>query len=159
MRANPRIFLSVNLNMKSLTILSLVSAVLGATGTVDFAIRKQARTQLNTQLGRRDAIDSSVFTNDGFAYYLNISVGSPGQLQTVSIDTGSSDLFVTDSNAPYCRNNTCAGGTFDASKSSTFQVVAPAAFNTTFGDGTTDDGDLVSDAVQIRDRVITNVTM
>ncbi|KAG9595128.1 hypothetical protein KCU77_g5781, partial [Aureobasidium melanogenum] len=50
-------------------------------------------------------------------------------------------------------------GTFDASKSSTFQVVAPAAFNVSFADGSTDTGDLISDVVQIRDLVITNVTL
>lgn len=144
--------------MKSITVLSLASSAL-ATGVVDYSIWKQAKSQPNTQFGRRDAIDTSVFTSDGVAYFLNISVGSPGQLQSVQIDTGSSDLFVTDSNAPYCRNNTCAGGTFNASKSSTFQVVAPEAFNITFVDGSTDAGDLVSDVVQIRDRVITNVTM
>ncbi|KAG9958194.1 allantoin, partial [Aureobasidium melanogenum] len=53
----------------------------------------------------------------------------------------------------------CGRGTFDASKSSTFQVVAPAAFNVSFADGSTDTGDLISDVVQIRDLVITDVTL
>ncbi|CAD0112673.1 unnamed protein product [Aureobasidium uvarum] len=149
---------SAMLNIRSLTLLSLASSALAA-GTLDFAIRKQVKPQLKPRFDRRDAFDTSVFTDDGSAYYLNISVGSPGQLQTVSLDTGSSDLFVTSSTAPFCQNNTCVGGTFDASKSSTFQVVTPGAFDITFGDGTTDDGDLVSDVVQIRDRVITNVTL
>ncbi|KAH0259339.1 hypothetical protein KCU91_g15264, partial [Aureobasidium melanogenum] len=100
----------------------LATSALGATGTVDFAIRKQVRPQLSSRVSRRDAFDTSVFTDDGSAYYLNISVGTPAQLQTIELDTGSSDLFVTDSTAPFCRNNTCAGGTFDASKSSTYSI-------------------------------------
>ncbi|KAH0310844.1 hypothetical protein KCU71_g7907, partial [Aureobasidium melanogenum] len=136
----------------------LATSALGATGTVDFAIRKQVSPQLSSRVSRRDAFDTLVSTDDGSAYYLNISVGTPAQLQTIELDTGSSDLFVTDSTAPFCRNNTCAGGTFDASKSSTFQVDAPAAFNVSFADGSTDTGDLISDVVQIRDLVITNVT-
>ncbi|KAH0385290.1 acid protease, partial [Aureobasidium melanogenum] len=145
--------------MKSIAILSLASSALAAVGSLEFAIHKQVRPQLSSRISRRDAFDTSVFTDDGSAYYLNISVGTPGQVQTIELDTGSSDLFVTDSTAPFCRNNTCAGGTFDASKSSTFQVVAPAAFNISFVDGSTDSGDLISDVVQIRDLVITNVTL
>ncbi|KAK6001432.1 hypothetical protein QM012_002763 [Aureobasidium pullulans] len=144
--------------MKCIAILSLASCAIAA-GSLDFTIRKQVRPQLSSRISRRDAFDTSVFTDDGSAYFLNISVGTPGQLQTVMLDTGSSDLFVTDSTASFCQNSTCAGGTFNASKSSTFQVIAPAAFNTSFGDGSTDSGDLISDVVQIRDLIVTNVTL
>lgn len=105
---------------------------------------------------RRHAFDTSIFTDDGSAYVLDISVGTPGHLQTVKLDTGSSDLFVTDSTTPSFQNNTCAGCTFNASKSSTFQVVAPAAFNVTFQNGSTD---LISDVVQIWDLVTRTVTL
>ena len=144
--------------MKSVTLLGFASSALAA-GTVEFALLKQAKPQLQSQFSRRDAFDTSVFTDSGLAYFLNISVGTPGQLQTVQLDTGSSDLFVTSSTAAYCQNNTCIGGTFDTTKSSTYQILAPDAFNITFQDGSTNDGDLFSDVVQVRDRVITNVTM
>jgi hypothetical protein len=145
-------------NMKSATVLSYASPVLAA-GALDLAVFKQAKPQLRSQFSRHDAFDTSVFTEDGFAYYLNISVGTPGQLQTVQLDTGSSDLFVTSSTATYCRVHTCVGGTFNISKSSTSQTVAWDVFNTQFQDGSTDYGDLISDIVQIRDRIITNVTL
>ena len=144
--------------MKSATVLSLASSALAA-GTLDFALLKQARPQLQPQLSHRDTFDTSLFTDHGFAYFLNISVGTPGQLQSVHLDTGSSDLFVTSSDAAYCQNGTCMGGTFDISKSSTSQIVAPNVFDVSFMDGSSDYGDLISDVVQLRDRAITNVTL
>jgi hypothetical protein len=63
--------------MKSATVLSLVSSALAA-GTLDLALLKQARPQLQPQLSHRDTFDTSLFTNDGLAYFLNISVGTPG---------------------------------------------------------------------------------
>jgi hypothetical protein len=125
-------------------------------GTLDLALFKQAKPQLQFQ---SDAFDTPVFTDDGLYYFLNISVGTPGQPQTVHLDTGSSDLFVTSSTAAYCQNNTCVGGTFDISKSSTSEMVAPNAFNTRFADGSTDAGDLISEVIQIRDLAISNVTL
>lgn len=130
-----------------------------AAGTLEFALLKQAKPQPNSNSSRRDVFETSLFTDFGRAYFLNISVGTPSQLQTVVLDTGSSDLFVTSSTAAYCQNHTCMGGTFDMSKSSTAQIVAPDALNNTFVDGSSDVGDLISDVVRIRDRVITNVTM
>jgi len=144
--------------MKSATVLNFASSALAA-GTLEFALLKQTIPELNTQFSGRDVFDTSVFTDFGNAYYLNISVGTPGQLQTVALDTGSSDLFVTSSNAAYCQTDSCTGGTFDMSKSSTAQMVAPDGFNITFLDESMDSGDLISDVVSIRDRVITNVTM
>jgi hypothetical protein len=143
--------------MKSATMLSYASSVLAA-GTLDLALFKQAKPQLGSQFSRHDAFNTSVFTDDRLYYFINISVGTPGQLQTVHLDTGSSDLFVTNSNASYCQNSTCVGGTFDFAKSSTSQVVAPNGFNISFQDRSMDSGDLISDVVQIRDRVI-NVTL
>lgn len=147
-----------NSNTKITAVLCFASSALAA-GTLEFALLKQAKPQLNSQFTRRDVFDTSIFTDDGFAYFLNISVGTPGQLQTVALDTGSSDLVVTSSTAAYCQTNSCVGGTFDMTKSSTVQMVAPDVFDTSFGDGSMDSGDLISDVVSIRDRVITNVTM
>jgi hypothetical protein len=142
--------------MKSATVLIYASSALAA-GTLDLALFKQAKPQLQFQ---SDAFDTPVFTDNGFAYYLNLSVGTPSQPQTVTLDTGSSDLWVTSSTAAYCQNDTCVQfGTFDISKSSTSQIVGPDVFNITYMDGTTDFGDLISDTVQIRDRVVPNVVM
>jgi hypothetical protein len=66
---------------------------------------------------------SSVGNQDGFMYYANITVGTPGQSQTLLIDTGSSNTFVFASNASLCETSGCDGGTFDLSKSSTYEKV------------------------------------
>lgn len=143
--------------MKSATMLGFVSSALAA-GTLEFVLSKQAKPQLNSQFISRDAFDTSLFMDNRRSYFLNITVGTPGQLQTVVLDTGSSDLFVTSSTAAYCQTDTCLGGTFDISKSSTAQIVAPGVFNISFVDGSMESGDLISDVVQVRDRVV-NVTM
>lgn len=66
---------------------------------------------------------SSVGNLDGFEYYINFTIGTPGQLQTVFIDTGSSNTFVFASNATFCETSGCDGGTFDVAKSSTYEKV------------------------------------
>jgi len=143
--------------MKSATVLNFASSALAA-GTLEFALLKQTIPELNSQFSGRDVFDTSLFMNYQHSYFLNITVGTPSQLQTVRLDTGSSDLFVTSSTAAYCQTDTCMGGTFDISKSSTAQMVAPGVFNISFFDGSMDSGDLISDVVQVRDRVV-NVTM
>jgi hypothetical protein len=45
-------------------------------------------------------------------YEAEILVGTPGQSITVTIDTGSSDLWIVDVNAPMCQSQAgCPGGT------------------------------------------------
>jgi len=134
--------------MKSATVLSFASSAIAA-GTLEFALLKQTKPELNSQFSGRDVFDTSLFMDYKSSYFLNI---------TVRLDTGSSDLFVTSSTAAYCQTDTCMGGTFDISKSSTAQMVAPGVFNISFFDGSMDSGDLISDVVQVRDRVV-NVTM
>jgi hypothetical protein len=69
------------------------------------------------------ALMSSVGNLDGFEYYVNFTVGTPGQLQKVLIDTGSSNTFVLASNSSFCETSGCDGGTFDLSKSPTYEKV------------------------------------
>lgn len=77
------------------------------------------------------------------------------------LDTGSSDLYFDASSAPACQTtgrHSCKGGTFDASKSSSYQTVEPApAFNTSFGDGSTASGPFGRDTVCVGDVCIENV--
>ncbi|CAD0110038.1 unnamed protein product, partial [Aureobasidium uvarum] len=103
------------------------------------------------------ALMSSVGNTDGLQYFANLTVGTPGQLQTVLVDTGSSNTFFFASNTSFCQTHNCAGGTFNSSRSSTFEMTNPRAFQTDFMMGSTwFRGDYFRDAVQINDLVATN---
>lgn len=96
------------------------------------------------------ALMSSVGDTEGTQYFVNLTVGTPGQPQTLLIDTGSSNTFLLASNASFCDTSNCAGGTFNSSKSSTFEMVDPGAFQASFMLGSIwFKGDYVRDAVQI----------
>lgn len=92
---------------------------------------------------------------------ITVTVGTPPQDQVVILDTGSSDLYFDSSSAATCQGdgpNSCRGGTFDSSKSSTYKVVAEApAFDTAFGDGSTASGPFAEDTIGIGDVSIAGV--
>ena len=92
---------------------------------------------------------------------ITVTVGTPPQDQVVILDTGSSDLYFDSSSAATCQGdgpNSCRGGTFDNSKSSTYKVVAEApAFDTAFGDGSTASGPFAEDTIGIGDVSIAGV--
>ncbi|KAI4748854.1 acid protease [Aureobasidium sp. EXF-12298] len=112
------------------------------------------------------ALMSSVGNTEGLEYFVNLTVGTPGQPQTLIVDTGSSNtfLFASDvsllaSNASFCNTSDCVGGTFDSSKSSTFEMIDPEAFKVNFMLGTEwFRGDYVRDAVQINDLIVQKLT-
>ncbi|GAM86321.1 hypothetical protein ANO11243_043350 [Dothideomycetidae sp. 11243] len=80
---------------------------------------------------------------------------------TVILDTGSSDLYVDASGSQACKDtsspDTCRGGSFDPSSSSSYKVVSPNGFNTSFGDGSTASGDYATDVVTIGNAQISGV--
>ncbi|WPH01382.1 Hypothetical protein R9X50_00422700 [Acrodontium crateriforme] len=117
---------------------------------------------------RRDGTDETVVYDilaysSGGAYYANVTVGTPPQDQVVILDTGSSDLYFDATSSTACQSsssdpNGCRGGSYDPSKSSTYnEVEASPAFNTSFGDGSTAQGPYGSDIVSIGDVAISNV--
>jgi len=87
-------------------------------------------------------------------------VGTPPQVQTVILDTGSSDTYLDARDAPSCESSgpfSCRGGTFDPSASSSYHVTIPDGFMTAFGDGSSASGDFATDVIQIGDVAISNV--
>ncbi|KAH0373140.1 acid protease, partial [Aureobasidium melanogenum] len=104
------------------------------------------------------ALMISVGNTEGLEYFVNLTVGTPGQSQKVLIDTGSSNTFLFASNASFCNTSDCVGGTFDPSKSSTFEMINPGAFQASFMLGSTwFKGDYVRDAVQINDLMVQKI--
>lgn len=93
-------------------------------------------------------------------YYINVSVGTPGQNLQLQLDTGSSDVWMIESGLSECRQQgACLGGTFNPSKSSTYKVSIPGGFNITYDDGSGSTGDYITDNINIAGQTITNQTM
>lgn len=93
-----------------------------------------------------------------------VTVGTPPVEQTVILGTGSSDLYFDASSAEECQADNassptgCRGGSFDPSRSTTYNIVRPApAFNITYGDGSTAVGPYAVDVVGIGNVAISGV--
>lgn len=96
------------------------------------------------------ALTDRMIDDIGWAYYANISVGNPSKVQAVLIDSGSNELLFTAANATACKTrNGCAGGTFDVTKSSTFDVVTRGGLSIGYEDSSKKKGDYFTDEVQI----------
>lgn len=114
------------------TFLLVASSLLSsatADGTIRWDIQKNTaneQAQLKARsVGLRRRSSGTVLASLGNAlqdglYYANITVGTPGQLLNVQIDTGSSDLWVPSATAPICLNEQeggCPGGVCKSSQS------------------------------------------
>jgi hypothetical protein len=95
------------------------------------------------------AVTSNLANTTGYGYFVNITIGTPGQLQTLEIDTGSSNAVVLASNASFCKTSVCDGGTLNSSASSTFETITPKALKQVYGSLEYFKGDYFSDRVQM----------
>ncbi|KAL6450021.1 LOW QUALITY PROTEIN: SAP2 Candidapepsin-2 [Candida maltosa Xu316] len=123
---------------------------------LDFDVIK---TQKNVTTGeggvtKRQTVPVTLY-NEKISYAGDITIGSNKQKQTVIIDTGSSDLWVVDSNAQcevtrpdqtqdFCKHN----GTYTPGTSSTAQNLG-TPFRIQYGDGSTSQGTLYKDTIGI----------
>lgn len=84
-------------------------------------------------------------------YVANVSLGTPAQDFSLSLDTGSSDLWVNSASLQACqrRSSPCSGsGTYDANSSSTYKYLT-SDFNVSYVDGSYAAGDYVTDTLNI----------
>lgn len=86
-------------------------------------------------------------------YWLSLEIGTPPQPFRLQLDTGSSNLWVPDSDVRQC-NSECPGGAFTPDDSETFQVLEADVFQISYLDGTGAEGDFFSDAVHIGESTI-----
>ncbi|KAI5243342.1 acid protease [Aureobasidium subglaciale] len=105
------------------------------------------------------ALMSSFANSDGIFYYANISVGTPGQLQTLLIDTGSTDTILHALNATYCGQHECSGGTCNLSGSSTVEQMDTQRLDALYADRTHMTGGCIRDTVQLNNLEVTGVQL
>lgn len=89
-------------------------------------------------------------------YWINITIGTPGQPQSLQLDTGSHSLWVPSSGSAICSNlvNCAQLGSFDESASSTYNPTGQS--NTiAYGDGSSVTGAWFNDVVRIGGEAIT----
>lgn len=136
--------------MRSLTLLLLGATAATAQKIVSWDIQKQKASTKALIKAKRATITEAV-GNEANLYYANVTVGTPGQLLQLQLDTGSSDVWMTASDAAFCQgsNNACVGGTFDSKQSSTFTVVQQGGFSIQYVDNTGSSGDYFTDAISL----------
>ncbi|CAB4254826.1 pepsin-like aspartic protease [Maudiozyma barnettii] len=120
---------------------------------------------------RSDGSESIEITNQGTFYSVSLEIGTPEQNITVLVDTGSSDLWVSNSNNPYCQSNyqstsgityadtiDCTDyGTFDPDSSSSWSSNS-TSFSIKYGDSTFASGVWGQDRLHLEDLNVTGLS-
>jgi hypothetical protein len=90
------------------TSLSLIQVLL-ASSTFRVYIIKNRDVEVS-QLLRCDSSVTAALTNGKSLYYVNVTVGTPGQSVALQIDTGSSDVWMLSVSSPGCVSEACIDG-------------------------------------------------
>lgn len=99
--------------------------------------------------------------NDLTLYWVNGTVGTPGQPVTLALDTGSSDTWVNVASSAFCsqKSEPCKPfGTYDHSKSSTYKFL-DHNFDNTYGGGSQTNqikGDYITETVKFGGATLKN---
>ncbi|GAN01469.1 gastricsin-like [Mucor ambiguus] len=100
--------------------------------------------QQKTGLSKRDPSTASLYNDAGSQYLIDVSIGTPPQNFSVTLDTGSADLWIPGS---ACSTTECPNGHFDQAASSTFKSLNED-FSLVYGIGSVN-GTYVTDTVTI----------
>ncbi|SAM02152.1 hypothetical protein [Absidia glauca] len=106
--------------------------------------RQKQRFQSSSLQKRESTFQASLYNDQGSQYLVSISVGTPPQQFSVTLDTGSADLWIPSST---CDKKSCPFGGFDTTKSSTFQSLQEK-FGIQYGIGSVN-GTYVQDTVMV----------
>ncbi|KAI7904813.1 aspartic peptidase domain-containing protein [Cokeromyces recurvatus] len=100
---------------------------------------------------RADVFRSPLYNEQGSQYLIQVGIGTPPQNFTVTLDTGSADLWVPSSNCP---KSSCPFSRFDSSKSSTFKLLNEP-FSIQYGIGSVN-GTYATDTVTVGGATVSN---
>ncbi|KAK4462180.1 aspartic peptidase domain-containing protein [Cladorrhinum samala] len=134
-------------------------------GVVQWGIQqRQAPPSSTTRIRRRASTFEEVISNQEArgGYFASCRMGTPAQDLTLQLDTGSSDIWVPDSQARVCAargTQGCDLGSFNPSRSSTFEVVGRNEFDISYVDGSSSQGDYFTDVFEIGGATLQNMTM
>lgn len=121
------------------------------TVAVDFHRSTQSARPAGARLAKRQAKTlSDNITWGGLLYYINITLGTPGQPAAVWLDTGSSDLWVPDTGSNICQTSQegcSSNGGFNPAQSSSYKTVQPGAFEIAYASGDQIKGDYGDDTL------------
>ncbi|CAO3586456.1 unnamed protein product [Absidia cylindrospora] len=109
----------------------LRAPILRKSSRVEFltsAIEKRKRKSLD----KRDPFQTAIYNDDGAQYLIQVGIGSPAQNFTVTLDTGSADLWIPFISCPF---SACPHSRFNPKTSSTYQSVN-SPFSVQYGIGT-----------------------
>ncbi|OQU95046.1 hypothetical protein CLAIMM_01312 [Cladophialophora immunda] len=139
-----------------------VTAAPGA-GTLGFTFEKRrVLAQDAPHLTRRQSKTIKAgLDNEILLYFINCTVGTPGQPFSLQLDTGSSDIWFPEANAEICQQNDgCSEfGAYNADDSSTFVDPNLPQFQIQYVDGSQVVGQYISDVLNVGGTKLTNMTM
>ncbi|PFH55457.1 hypothetical protein XA68_18276 [Ophiocordyceps unilateralis] len=95
-------------------------------------------------------------------YFINVTIGVPGQDMALQLDTGSSDVWVPSSNAKLCRkpgDGGCSLGSFNVEESDTFDNDTNSLFSIAYQDQSSSEGTYFKDQFLIGPASLPQFTM
>ena len=99
--------------------------------------------------------------NANYLYWAQVSIGRPPQMIQLQIDTGSTDVWMTQLGNDFCQQNerNCIGGTFDPTQSSSYTVIQKGGFNISYVDDAYAAGDFFTDQFSVGDITLDGLEM
>ncbi|OAA73433.1 Peptidase A1 [Cordyceps fumosorosea ARSEF 2679] len=148
-----------------------LTALLSASATAQYVLMDFAKKEQNHLQRRASSVEAGIsnLLQDG-GYFVNVTVGTPGQKFSLQLDTGSSDVWVPSSGSAACQaksdkltrpgqSDGCSKGSFTSSKSTTFTAFDEGTFQIQYVDKSSAKGSYFLDTFQIGGATVKNLTM